>query len=119
MSLMRFRCVSKIFSTLVLDPNFIYIHHQCYMIRNDGTKFLLADIKDLYEIELNEDEKASRWNFNCHGQYFSGWCVGVYCIWNDFKESVRISNPSTRKIILLPCRRKKIAHSFNHSITMH
>lgn len=114
MSLMRFRCISKFFNTLVLDADFIYVHHQRSMIRNGGTKFLMTDIKDLYEIELNKDGKTSRWKFNCHGQYFNGLCVnGVYCIWNDFNEFVRIFNPSRRKIILLPSRRKNLSQSFN------
>uniref|UniRef100_M1E1C3 F-box family protein n=1 Tax=Solanum tuberosum TaxID=4113 RepID=M1E1C3_SOLTU len=108
MSLMRFRCVSKFFDALVLDSDFTHVHYLRSMTRDGGTKFLMGKTEDLYAVDLNEDGNISRWNFDCHDQYFNGPCVsGSYCIWKHDKEPVRIFNPSTRKMIVLPYQRKK------------
>ncbi|KAG5570924.1 hypothetical protein H5410_060690 [Solanum commersonii] len=55
MSLMRFRCVSKVFDALVLDSDFTYVHHLRSMTRDGGTRFLMGKAEDLYAIDLNED----------------------------------------------------------------
>ncbi|KAK4715911.1 hypothetical protein R3W88_014249 [Solanum pinnatisectum] len=94
-SLMRFRCVSKFFDALVLDSDFTHVHHLRSMTHDGGTKFHMGKIEDLYVVDLNEDENTSRWNSDCHDQYFNGPC-----------EPVIIFNPSTRKMVLLPHRKK-------------
>ncbi|KAG5568211.1 hypothetical protein H5410_064770 [Solanum commersonii] len=49
--------------------------------RDGGTKFLLGKAEYLYVVDLNEEGNTSRWNFDCHDQYFNGPCVnGSYCI---------------------------------------
>ncbi|KAH0634403.1 hypothetical protein KY284_037189 [Solanum tuberosum] len=105
MSLMRFRCVSKFFDALVLDSDFTHVHCLRSMTRDGGKKFLMGKIEDLYAVDLNEDGNTSRWNFDCHDQYFNGPCVnGSYCIWKHDKEPVRIFNPKVKgKIALLDC----------------
>ncbi|PHT97142.1 hypothetical protein BC332_33932 [Capsicum chinense] len=45
-------------------------YYLCSMTRDSGTKFLMGRWNDLYNIELKEDGKASRWNFDYHGKYF-------------------------------------------------
>ncbi|KAG5615440.1 hypothetical protein H5410_015264 [Solanum commersonii] len=108
MSLMRFRCVSKSFDALVLDSDFTHVHHLHSTTRDGGTKFLMGKVEDLYVVDLNEEGNTSRWNFDCDNQYFNGPCVnGLYYIWKHDKETVRIFNSSTRKMIVLPYQRKK------------
>ncbi|KAG5615424.1 hypothetical protein H5410_015248 [Solanum commersonii] len=72
MSLMRFRCVSKFFDALVLDSYFTHVHYLRFMTRGGGTKFLIGKTEDLYALDLNENGNTSRWNFDCHDQYFNG-----------------------------------------------
>ncbi|KAK6781221.1 hypothetical protein RDI58_023405 [Solanum bulbocastanum] len=102
-SLMRCRCVSKFFDALMLDSDFTHVHHLRFMTREGGTKFLMGKTENLYVVDLNEDENTSRWNSDCHDQYFNGPCVnGSYCNWKYDKEPVRIFNSSTRKMLALP-----------------
>ncbi|KAG5615432.1 hypothetical protein H5410_015256 [Solanum commersonii] len=108
MSLMRFRCVPNFFDALVLDSDFTYVHHLHSMTRDGGTKFLMGKAEDLHVVDLNEEGNTSRWNFDCHDQYFNAPCVnGSYCIWKHDKEPIRIFTSNTRKMIVLPYQRKK------------
>lgn len=78
---MRFRCVNKFFDALVLDSNFIHVHHLHSMIREGGTKFLMWKTENLYAVDLNENGNICRWKFDCHNRYNNGPCVnGSYCI---------------------------------------
>ncbi|KAG5615436.1 hypothetical protein H5410_015260 [Solanum commersonii] len=99
MSLMRFRCISKFFDVLVLDSDITHVHHLHSMTRDGETKFLMGKAEDLYIVDLNEEGYTSRWNFDCHDQYFNGPCVnGSYCIWKHDKEPVRIFNPNFTRV---------------------
>ncbi|KAK4733870.1 hypothetical protein R3W88_008131 [Solanum pinnatisectum] len=75
MSLMHFRCVSKLFDALVLDSDFTHVHHLHSMTRDGGKKFLIGKAEDIYVVDLNKEGNTSRWNFDCHVQYFNGPCV--------------------------------------------
>ena len=44
-------------------------YYCCSMTRDSEAKFLIGRWNDLYDIELKEDGKTSRWNFDYHGKY--------------------------------------------------
>ncbi|PHT61123.1 hypothetical protein T459_35030 [Capsicum annuum] len=53
-----------------------------------------------YIMEQSENGKASRWNFdNLHYDHVM-YANGLFCVWNQDVESVRISNP---RRIWSPC----------------
>ncbi|KAG5590776.1 hypothetical protein H5410_041290 [Solanum commersonii] len=95
MSLLRFWCVSKFFDALVLDSDFIHVHHLCSMTRDGGTRFLMGKAGDLYVADLNEDGNTYRWNFDRHNQYFNGPCVNGYePVEKKYKVLMQVQNSS-------------------------
>ncbi|WMV48310.1 hypothetical protein MTR67_041695 [Solanum verrucosum] len=104
-SLVQFRCVSKKIYSLMLESEFVDIHHRRSMIRDGGTKFLLRKIEGFYTIERNEDGKNYKWNPNNRYDYVM-YANGLFCMWKDNVETPRIWNPSTREVIRLPNLRR-------------
>ncbi|KAG5588525.1 hypothetical protein H5410_048959 [Solanum commersonii] len=117
---MQFRCVFKNFDALVLDSNFTHVHHLRSMTREGETKFLMGKLKSIWYRSKRRWKIHLDGNFDCHDQYFNGPCVnGSYYNWKYDKEHVRIFNPSTRKMVVLPYQRKYsrlVESSFYYSL---
>ncbi|XP_060190346.1 putative F-box protein At1g32420 [Lycium barbarum] len=111
-SLMRFKCISKFFSSLISKSEFMDIH-LCHS--RTRTK-LLAHERGVFEgrdffytIEQNQDGKASLLHiedFLCRVIWYMSEYLecanGVFCFWKDARQPVYICNPSTREIKPLP-----------------
>ncbi|XP_049405274.1 putative F-box protein At1g47790 [Solanum stenotomum] len=117
-SLMRFRCVSKFHSSIVLEPNFVDLHLSNYSKINRGETKLIACVDDVcYTIEDHHDEEdgnATKYhqidNFsklydriiNCRlaYNYHIESDNGLFCIW--YLKYIAICNPATREVRFLP-----------------
>ncbi|KAF3640419.1 hypothetical protein FXO37_23491 [Capsicum annuum] len=70
------------------------------MTREDATKLLVQKSEGFYIMEQSENGKASRWNFdNLHYDHVM-YANGLFCVWNQDVESVRISNPKVGDIYM-------------------
>ncbi|PHT39331.1 hypothetical protein CQW23_22904 [Capsicum baccatum] len=91
------------------------------MTREGATKLLVRKSEGFYIMEQSENGKASRWNFdNLHYDHVM-YANGLFCIWNQDVESVRICNLSTREVIRLsnlrkPPRSIDFDPSYNYSL---
>ncbi|KAM3237217.1 putative F-box protein [Capsicum annuum] len=112
---MRFRCISKFYNSIVVEPNFVNLHLSHYSTINLGdTKLILWLNGSLYAIQDDdEDGNANKYhkieNFNRLHDHFNGAvnyhdnCEssnGLFCIW-DVKY-IAICNPSTSEVRFLP-----------------
>ncbi|KAG5597113.1 hypothetical protein H5410_038345 [Solanum commersonii] len=113
-SLMRFRCISQYFNSLVCEPYFVDIH-QCHSrIR---TKLLVRqwDLVGKRNFYYTIEQNASHRRVHIE-DYFDGLtnvidlkgyfveCVnGLFCFWSCISQVVVICNPSTRQVRFLPC----------------
>ncbi|XP_060190350.1 putative F-box protein At1g32420 [Lycium barbarum] len=113
-SLMRFKCISKSFNSLVSKSYFVDIH-QCHS--RTRTKFLLhewdlvAERNFYYTIEQNEDGKASRLRIEDYLDGLNNFdmkrdpveCVnGLFLFWRMGRHPAVICNPNTREVRFLP-----------------
>ncbi|KAK4734180.1 hypothetical protein R3W88_008441 [Solanum pinnatisectum] len=114
-SLMRFRCVSKFYNTIVLELDFVDLHSSNYSKINRGDTKLITCIHGVwYSIEKHdEDGNATKFyqiqNFdklynhiNIHLKYrlCFDYDSGLFCTWGV--QYIAISNPSSREVRCLP-----------------
>ncbi|WMV09500.1 hypothetical protein MTR67_002885 [Solanum verrucosum] len=102
-SLVRFKCITKFFNSLVSESYFTDIHTSHSMIRQGGTKYFL-DRREFYctADQQKEDGKisaSSLWSFDEFPFYIPASsnvsCVkGLFCI----QEPAAILNPSTGEV---------------------
>ncbi|KAG5629549.1 hypothetical protein H5410_001266 [Solanum commersonii] len=101
-SLMRFKCVTKFFNSLVFESYFMDIHTSQSMIRQSGTKYFL-DRKEFYEFGDGKISASNLWSFDEFPFYIPVGsdvsCVnGLFCI----QKPAAILNPSTGEVRYLP-----------------
>uniref|UniRef100_M1DGX6 F-box protein n=1 Tax=Solanum tuberosum TaxID=4113 RepID=M1DGX6_SOLTU len=114
-SLMRYRCVSKFYNTIVLEPNFVDLHSSNYCKINRGDTKLITCINGVcYSIEKHdEDGKATKFyqienfsklynhiNISYNYRLYFDYDNGLFCIWD--MQNIAISNPSTGEVRCLP-----------------
>ncbi|XP_059296104.1 putative F-box protein At1g32420 [Lycium ferocissimum] len=108
-SLMRFRCISKVYNSLVSETDFVSIHQSRSMTRTGGIKLLAREREGFYTIEQNEDGEASL----LHIEYLDVLddyigsrnlfeCVNGLLCFSTWHQPAIIINPSTREIRFLP-----------------
>ncbi|XP_059284877.1 F-box protein At5g65850-like [Lycium ferocissimum] len=121
-SLLRYKCVSKFYSSLVSESNFVDIHHRRSMIRPGGRKYLECINNVFYTTELKEDGKSFLFrieNFDqLHGYLSASSLMGVnglVCAWRD-KHHVAICNSSTREVRFLRCPKEFINKDYGYPI---
>lgn len=108
-SLMRFKCVSKNFNSLISESYFMDIHEQRSKdIGLAQVRFFVQELDGFYSIE---GRKLSRCNFDFPYDKLS-YHNGLFCFWVEKFESVRIFNPGTGQVIVLP-RVKKLHYLRN------
>lgn len=102
--LLRFRCVSKLWRSLIDNPDFIKLHlrHSCSSHSNQTLIFKSSDLHaaDLSCLAAFAKLEHPLMSYN-HGIKIFGSCDGLLCICN-IVEDMAIWNPSTRKYQLLP-----------------
>lgn len=110
MSLTRFKCVSKSFNSLFMDPYFVDINQIHSMYRSDKTKFLVRskDQENFYTMDLKlELNKASISRIEELDDFINwarfDYVKGLICVWNTkMSRGPVIYSPSTRKVRFLP-----------------
>ncbi|KAK4352032.1 hypothetical protein RND71_027550 [Anisodus tanguticus] len=114
-SLMRFKCVSKFYNSLVVESNFVDLHLFHYFKINGGDTMLIACIKDVcYAIEEHDEDGNATMHqtenlfklynhINDPVDYNCFECDnGLFCIWDvkynewDVKY-IAICNPTTKE----------------------
>ncbi|XVF75222.1 hypothetical protein PTKIN_Ptkin13bG0170200 [Pterospermum kingtungense] len=102
--LLRFRCVSKQWRSLIDDPDFIKLHLR-HSLDSHTNQTLIFRSSDLHAADLaclgafaKLEHPLMTYN---HGIKILGSCNGLLCIRN-IVEDMAIWNPSTRKHQLLP-----------------
>lgn len=101
-SLIRFKCLSRFFNSLISELYFSGIHqHRSMSTRLDEIKFFVPESDGFYSIEMKKDGKLSRCNFDFQYNNLS-YDNGLFCFWVEKLESVRIFNPGTREVRVLP-----------------
>ncbi|KAK4712391.1 hypothetical protein R3W88_006904 [Solanum pinnatisectum] len=102
-SLMRFKCLSTFFNSLPSESYFMDNHQlSCRRSRLDEIKFFVPECDGFHSIEMRkEGRKVSRCDFDFPYNNLS-YKSGLFCFSVEKFESVRIFNPSTREVIVLP-----------------
>ncbi|CAH9096198.1 unnamed protein product [Cuscuta epithymum] len=111
--LVRFKCVSKFFYSLIAEPLFVKVHHDRSSTRPNGTQILLnlpfPDQNHFYTLKDTGEDKGMLQANQVHyleGQQFKNlnmWSQanGLICLFNNDGD-VSICNPSTRQHISFP-----------------
>ncbi|WMV18009.1 hypothetical protein MTR67_011394 [Solanum verrucosum] len=101
-SLMRYRCISKFYNSLVSESDFVNLHHCRSMTRVDGRKYLVHQPEGFYTADLKEDGIGSFSRIEDLHTYYRSMCVnGLFCAWTGVQHVV-ICNASTREVRFLP-----------------
>ncbi|KAM3253019.1 putative F-box protein [Capsicum annuum] len=111
-SLMRFKCLSKFYNSLVSESYLVDMHQRHSMSNHLGEiKFFVLDVEGFYSTEVKKGGKVSRCNLDFRYDDLS-YANGMLCFWLKKKESVRIFNPGTREVKQLhyPLRKLKELH---------
>lgn len=102
-SLMKFKCVSKSFNSLMSDPSFIESHQKSYM-----TEFFINRLRmEYYRLSKTDEDLLS----TCPLEYLDQSCFrnlkcmqstnGLVCLWNNHGD-IAICNPFIKQHIFLP-----------------
>ncbi|MCD7461290.1 hypothetical protein HAX54_045827 [Datura stramonium] len=108
-SLMRFKCLSKFYNSLVSDPSFVDIHHSHSISRPHKTKFLARseDENFFYTIDQKVDhEEATVLRIEeLDGIKYPrfDYVNGLFFLWSTKEHPPAIYNPTTRIVKHLPC----------------
>ncbi|XP_070049874.1 F-box protein At1g30790-like [Nicotiana tomentosiformis] len=106
-SLMRFRCISKYFCSLISEPSFIEAHHKTFV-----SQFLVSHVNSTEkEVIYKLSEREEYQDLACPIEYLDEPCFrilpymqsinGLICLWN-WEGDVAICNPFTKEHIFLP-----------------
>ncbi|XP_042515314.1 F-box protein CPR1-like [Macadamia integrifolia] len=108
-SLLRFRCVSKLWFALIRDPGFIKMHLTRSLATNTNLSLISIKSSNFYLYSLDfEDCKQETLELNHplkfprHGTELVGSCNGLLCISNYRYRNIFLWNPSTRRYKKLP-----------------
>ena len=119
-SLIKFRCVSKSWNSMITKPDFIKTHfdiakslshnnknnnkgYLLYMPENDDFFFLLR--KELCTVVCNSDRtftEISRFQIPITHVRIVGFSNGMFCLHNFYNNVLYLWNPSIRKFKMLP-----------------
>ncbi|XP_049347234.1 putative F-box protein At1g32420 [Solanum verrucosum] len=109
-SLMKFKCVSKSFYSLISDPFFIESHQKSYI-----TQFFVNRPRMTY-YRLSKSEERDEDLATCPLEYLDQSCFqnlrymqstnGLVCLWNDLGD-IAICNPFIKQHVFLPCQLHK------------
>lgn len=98
--LLRFRCVSKSWRSLIDSEDFIKLHlHHCYKTNSNRT--LLVDSTQLFYVDLDSFERLDTGNKRFEPHSVVGSCNGLVLIVSKF-DNIVLWNPSTRNLNKLP-----------------
>ncbi|TMW87336.1 hypothetical protein EJD97_020088 [Solanum chilense] len=106
-SLMRFKCVTKFFNSIIFDSDFTNIHKHRSLIRPDGTKFFLHG-SDFYCTSQNsasilQIESFDELPFHIHIDTLLNCVNDLFLLWQPLSaQPATILNPSTREVRYLP-----------------
>ncbi|XP_059295249.1 putative F-box protein At1g32420 [Lycium ferocissimum] len=101
-SLLRFKCVSRFFNSLVSESYLMDIHRRrSRSTSRNEIKFFVPVSKGFYSMEMKEDGEVSTCNFDFLYDHLS-YANGLFYFWVEQTEPVRIFNPGTREVRLLP-----------------
>ncbi|OMP08782.1 hypothetical protein COLO4_06115 [Corchorus olitorius] len=102
--LLRFRCISKPWCSLIDSPNFIKLHLSHSLKTHTRLSLILKDNdSDYYSVNLDSLQTAQKINHAPDGNQtpILGSCNGLLALLNP-DDQVILWNPSTRKSKLLP-----------------
>ncbi|CAN4124709.1 unnamed protein product [Withania somnifera] len=108
-SLMRFKCLSKFYNSLVSNPSFVDIHHGLSISHLDNMKFLArsTDGNFSYTIDQKAEQEKSIVILidELDGIRYRrfDYVNGLFCLWSTKDHPPAIYNPTTRRIRYLPC----------------
>ncbi|KAF7847332.1 hypothetical protein BT93_L3079 [Corymbia citriodora subsp. variegata] len=114
--LLRFRCVSKPWRSLIDSPGFIKLHLDRSLELSTNLSLFLRHSSGLYSIDLGSP-RLSVVEMNCPLRSYSGQipevgsCHGLLCLCNNAGDVV-IWNPSTRKHKFLPHSPVEVPQNF-------
>ncbi|MCD7461291.1 hypothetical protein HAX54_045828 [Datura stramonium] len=105
-SLMRFKCLSKFYNYLTLDPSFIDIHHNHSISHSHKTKFLACSWDGIYTIDHKVEHKEAT---VLRIEELDGikyprvdYVNGLFFLWSTKMHPLAIYNPATRIVKYLP-----------------
>ncbi|XP_043700373.1 F-box protein CPR1-like [Telopea speciosissima] len=109
-SLLRFRCICKLWCALIIDPDFIKMHLNRSLANNIYLTFIFSDTS-LYSIDLNASKELQvlvkvdhHPKFVNYATEIVGSCNGLLCLHNtdEEEEDILLWNPSTKRHHKLP-----------------
>ncbi|MCD7461288.1 hypothetical protein HAX54_045825 [Datura stramonium] len=107
-SLIRFKCLSKFYNSLVSDPSFVDIHHSHSTSRPHKTKFLARsrDKNFFYTIDQEVEHKEATVlrieELDGIEYYRFDYVNGLFFLWSIKEHPPAIYNPTTRIVKYLP-----------------
>ncbi|KAM7497889.1 hypothetical protein LguiA_022303 [Lonicera macranthoides] len=137
-SLLKFRCVSKYWNSLITGPNFITAHinqslasHQTNTTHTLVRDYSFTHREEIFSYRFDTDDISPFDEYEVlkcptrrnNGYYFSiiGSCNGLLCLTEDISESasnVFLWNPSIRRYLTLPIPRVT-SHLYKHLMSVH
>lgn len=120
-SLLRFRCVSREWCSLIDSPAFVKIHRkrttecQTYggVILTGVEQFYLADLESLHAADVHVKELEEPLKTLLSGAQFMGAVNGLICFCKNKRREFIIFNPSIRKYRIIPRMPREFARSFD------
>ncbi|KAK6142305.1 hypothetical protein DH2020_022653 [Rehmannia glutinosa] len=120
-TLIKFRCVSKTWNSLISSPYFISMHTQQTLLSDSGTNQIIVrryskdQNSEVYSVHLDKedqfpDDKNIRIEYpfrDCIRFYYRivGSCNGVFCLFDDLfgqADSILLWNPVIKRKVILP-----------------
>ncbi|KAL6562304.1 hypothetical protein OROGR_003311 [Orobanche gracilis] len=99
-SLLRFRCVSKSWRSLIDDEDFIKLHLH-HSTKTNSNRTLLVNSTKLFYLDLDTFVLLDTGNLRFKPRHVAGACNGLVLLVSDSNDIV-LWNPSTRKLNELP-----------------
>ncbi|KAK6149673.1 hypothetical protein DH2020_017198 [Rehmannia glutinosa] len=99
-SLLRFRCVSKSWRSMIDGKDFIKLHlHHSFETNSNRT--LVVKNNKLFYVDLDSFERLDTGNIRFNSHFLVGSCNGLVLLVSTF-DNIVLWNPSTRKLNKLP-----------------
>ncbi|GFQ06023.1 F-box protein cpr30 [Phtheirospermum japonicum] len=100
-SLLRFRCVSKSWRSLIDGDYFVKLHLR-HSAETNSNRTLIMESTKLFYLDLDSFERLDTGNLRFNSGYVSGTCNGLVLIVSMRSDVVFLWNPSTRKLNEVP-----------------